>query len=158
MAQLWLLRHGDAEPHGTRDDADRRLTARGEDQARTAGAAIARLELGIDAVLTSPRVRALETARLACEAAGIARFQVHDPLSGGFDAHAASAVLAGRWADARVLLVGHEPDLSGLVRAFTGGTAAVKKGGLVGIEVDPDEGGTLRALLRPRDLQAIAER
>ena len=41
--QLWLLRHAEAEPHGTRADAERRLTERGESQARAAGIALARL-------------------------------------------------------------------------------------------------------------------
>ena len=63
--QLWLLRHGDAEPHGARQDPDRRLTAKGERQARVAGEAMARLGLEFAAVYTSPRVRARDTARLA---------------------------------------------------------------------------------------------
>ena len=155
MQQLWLLRHGDAEPHGSREDADRRLTPKGELQARAAGVAIARLGLEIDTALTSPRVRALDTARIACDAAGIERFQVHDPLSDGFDAQDAAALLAGRWNDARVLVVGHEPDFSRLVHDLTGGDAVVKKGGLAGIRVSP-EGGELLALLRPSELLAIA--
>ncbi|MGI8580538.1 MAG: SixA phosphatase family protein, partial [Solirubrobacteraceae bacterium] len=68
--QLWLLRHGDAEPHGARDDASRKLTEKGEAQARAAGVALASLGLEFDSVLTSPRVRARETARLACESFG----------------------------------------------------------------------------------------
>ena len=47
--QLWLLRHGDAEPHGARHDADRRLTAKGEKQART-GAFVTGLVGDSDAV------------------------------------------------------------------------------------------------------------
>ncbi len=155
MQQLWLLRHGDAEPHGSREDAERRLTPKGELQARAAGVAIARLGLQIDTALTSPRVRALDTARIACDAAGIERFQVHDPLSGGFDAQDAAALLSGRWNDARVLVVGHEPDFSHLVHELTGGDVVVKKGGLAGMRVNPD-GGELLALLRPSELLAIA--
>ena len=63
--QLWVLRHAEAEPHGTRADAERRLTARGEGQARTAGVAMRRLGARFDAVLFSPKARAQATAELA---------------------------------------------------------------------------------------------
>ncbi len=66
--QLWFLRHGEAEPHDARPDPDRRLTLRGEEQSRAAGRALAALEISFQLVLSSPRVRALDTARLACEA------------------------------------------------------------------------------------------
>lgn len=39
--ELWLLRHGEAEPHDVRPDEERRLTPRGERQSRDAGAALA---------------------------------------------------------------------------------------------------------------------
>ena len=65
--QLWLLRHAEAEPHGTRSDAERRLTERGERQARAAGIALARLEATFEAVLFSPKARARQTAELAAE-------------------------------------------------------------------------------------------
>ncbi|MEI7692637.1 MAG: histidine phosphatase family protein, partial [Actinomycetes bacterium] len=66
--QLWLLRHGDAEPHGTRDDHDRKLSERGVEQARAAGKALAALGFEPTAVLTSPKVRARDTAAEACGA------------------------------------------------------------------------------------------
>ena len=67
---IYLLRHGDAED-GDGDDAARRLTEKGERQARTAGRALAALDAKIDACLASPKVRAAETARLACQALGV---------------------------------------------------------------------------------------
>lgn len=54
---IYLLRHGDAED-GNADDAARRLTSKGEKQARTAGLALKALEAEIEACLTSPKVRA----------------------------------------------------------------------------------------------------
>ena len=92
---LWLLRHGDAEPHGARADFDRRLTARGERQSRAAGRALARLGVGFDGVFASPRVRALETARLACAELGLEPV-VHAPLSGGFDERDCARLLTGQ--------------------------------------------------------------
>lgn len=138
---IWLLRHGDAEDGSP--DAQRPLTAKGERQARDAGAALARLGVTLDACLTSPRVRAADTAKLTCEALGIEP-QVEERLSGGpFDPE---ELVAGD-----TLLVGHEPDFSDAVRRLTGSRVKLKKGGLAAIE-----GGELHLLLRPAELGAIA--
>ncbi len=162
--QLWLLRHAEAEPHGTRTDAERRLTERGRQQARAAGLAIRRLQGSFDAVLFSPRVRARQTAELAAEGWSEeqqARMAVHEPLAGGFDAAQALDAIAAVPADGRLLLVGHEPDLSRLVGELTGARADVKKGGLaiVRLDVSPADpaSGELVALLRPRELALIAD-
>jgi phosphohistidine phosphatase len=161
--QLWLLRHAEAEPHGTRTDAQRRLTERGEQQARAAGIALARMQAAFDAVLFSPRVRARRTAELAAEGWSErqrARLAVHPPLAGAFDAAQALAAIGAVPADGRLLLVGHEPDLSGIVGELTGARADVKKGGLaiVRLDVSPAHpgGGELVALMRPRELALIA--
>ncbi len=133
--QLWLLRHADAEPHGTRADSERRLTPRGERQARLAGVALARTGVTFQALLVSPKVRARQTAELAAQEWGEEvgeeppTLQTHAPLAGGFDAAQALDALAGTDADARLLLVGHEPDLSGVVAELTGARIDLKKGG-----------------------------
>ncbi|ADB53340.1 SixA phosphatase family protein [Conexibacter woesei] len=144
---IWLLRHGDAaDAHGDQADAERPLTEKGRGQARAAGLALARLGVRLDACLSSPRVRALDTATLACDALGI-EVQVVAQLSGGaFDAEELAAP-HGR----DVLLVGHEPDFSQAVGELTGGLVQMKKGGLAGIEERE-----LRVLLRPAELRAIA--
>ena len=141
---IYLLRHGDAEDgHG--DDAARRLTAKGERQARTAGEALVTLGAGLDACLASPKVRALDTARIACEALGL-KPEVAAELRGGpFDSLAFAA------ARGNVLLVGHEPDFSGEVARLTGANVKLRKGGLAIVD-----GGTLVALLRPKDLASSA--
>ena len=66
---IWLLRHGEAEDGAP--DAERKLTAKGERQSRAAGAALAKLGVHLDICLSSPKVRAVETARLACEPLGV---------------------------------------------------------------------------------------
>ena len=81
--------------------------------------------------------------------------QKYAPLSGGFDAEQALDALAGSSADARVLLVGHEPDLSRVVGELTGARADVKKGGLAVVRLE-GAGGELVVLLRPRELALIA--
>jgi len=67
---IWLLRHGDAEDDvpGAGGDAERRLTEKGRRQARAAGKALNALGADLKACLASPKVRALETAELACKA------------------------------------------------------------------------------------------
>lgn len=152
--QLWLLRHGEAEPHGTRPDPDRRLTPRGERQSLDAGRAMAALGLSFEAVFTSPRVRALETARLACEALG-GEPVVHEPLSAGWSGRDALELLAGLDEGSRLLAVGHEPDFSGIVRDLAGGAVQMKKGGVAGLRADSGSA-ELLVLLRPRELARLA--
>jgi phosphohistidine phosphatase len=152
--QLWLLRHGEAEPHDAREDAARRLTPRGERQAQDAGAALAALGVELTAAYTSPRVRALDTAKLACEALGVEP-SVDEALSGGWGADEARALMEGHDADARVLVVGHEPDFSQVVHDLTGGRIDLKKGGVAAVRLD-GTGAELFDLLRPKELEAIA--
>ena len=152
--QLWLLRHGEAEPHDSAPDDERRLTPRGEDQSRAAGAALARLEVTFHLVFTSPKVRALDTARLACEQLGCEPV-VHEPLSEGFDADGARELAAMAGPDQRVLIVGHNPDFEQIVYDLTGARVELKKGGVAGVRVRGG-GGELLALLRPRELDRLA--
>jgi phosphohistidine phosphatase len=141
---IYLLRHGDAERGGD-DDAARRLTAKGERQSRLAGQALAALGAQIDTCLTSPKVRAADTARLACGALGLEPEVAGDLAEGRFDS---LDLAAGR---GTALLVGHEPDFSNEIARLTGAKAKLRKGGLAIVD-----GNTLLALLRPEDLAAIA--
>ena len=152
--QLWLLRHGEAEPHGSRPDSDRLLTERGEEQSRAAGRALAALAVTFSAVYTSPKVRGRDTARLACEALGATPVD-HAPLSSGFGRSDALELVEAAGPDERILVVGHEPDFSQTALDLTGGRIDVKKGGVVGIRIEQG-GGELVVVLRPRELAAIA--
>ena len=141
---LWLLRHGDAEEGSP--DAERKLTGEGRRQSTAAGAALAALGVKLDACLASPKVRAAQTAELACEALGVEP-ELEPKLAGGrFDAEALAAGLGDE-----VLLVGHDPDFSMAVHSLTGAQVRMKKGGLVGIDK-----GELKVLLRPAELKRIA--
>jgi len=142
---IYLLRHGEAEPDQGAGDAARRLTANGEEQARNAGLAIARMELEIETCLASPKVRAFDTATLACDALGIEVEPCEPIASGDFDP---LELAAGR---GPTLMVGHEPYLSSSVARLTGANAKMKKGGLAIIK-----GNTLHALLRPSELAEMA--
>jgi phosphohistidine phosphatase len=153
--QLWLLRHGEAVPHNDDDDG-RPLTERGREQARAAGLALAALDIPVHLCFTSPKVRARETAELACGALGIEPIE-HAALREGFDARDALELLAAAEGDQRVLVVGHEPDFSQVVHDLTGGRVDLKKGGLAGVRLDGSRG-ELIVLLRPRELSTIAGR
>jgi phosphohistidine phosphatase len=156
--QLWLLRHAEAEAHGSRRDSERRLTERGERQARAAGIALSRIGVKFDAVLFSPKVRARDTAELAAEAWSPQqrkRLREHPALAGGFDAQQALDSVTSVAADRCLLLVGHEPDLSLLAGDLTGGRIDLKKGGVAAVRLE-GSGGELLVLLRPRELALIA--
>jgi phosphohistidine phosphatase len=152
--QLWLLRHGEAEPHDARPDAERRLTPRGERQSETAGRALAAIGLELAAAYTSPRVRARDTAQLACRHLGVEPV-ADEALSGGWDADEARGLMARHGPDDRVLVVGHEPDFSQVVHDLTGARIDLKKGGVAGVRLDGTRG-ELIALLRPKELEALA--
>ena len=140
---IWLLRHGEAEEGSP--DSERKLTAKGERQSRAAGAALVVLGVQLDVCLASPKVRAAETALLACEQLGV-EVRLESRLAGGsFDAESLVAGLG------EVLLVGHDPDFSQAVHSLTGARVQLKKGGLAGIEA-----GELKVLMRPKELEAIA--
>ena len=142
---IWLLRHGDAAEGSP--DAERPLTDKGREQSRAAGAALQAIGVELDACLTSPKVRAAETARLACEQLGDVEPQLEPKLAGGpFDAEALAAGLGDD-----VLLVGHDPDFSAAVHSLTGAQVRMKKGGLAGIDR-----GEIIVLMRPRELKQLS--
>jgi phosphohistidine phosphatase len=142
---LWLLRHAEAVD-GQPDD-DRQLTERGQAQARDAGQALDSLGVRIDACLSSPKLRARQTAELACAPLGV-EITVDRRLAGEpFDAYELTAGLGN------VLLVGHDPSFTLTLHQLTGAQARMKKGGLAAISK-----GELVTLLRPVELAAIAQR
>ena len=155
--QLWLLRHGEAVPHDAAagDDA-RALTDRGREQARAAGRAFAALELTFQFVFTSPKVRAADTAALACAVGGLGEPVVHQPLRVDFDAGEARALLHAVGDDHRLLVVGHNPDFEQVVHDLTGGAVDMKKGGIAGVRMRGRRRGELIVLLRPREMEIVS--
>jgi len=152
--ELWFLRHGEAEPHDARPDPERRLTPRGEEQSRAAGRAMAALELRFQLAVTSPRVRARDTLRLACESLSCDPV-VHKPLSKGFDAGDAIELAHGAGPDKRVLVAGHNPDFEQVIHDLTGARINLKKGGIAAVRLDGRRG-TLLVVLRPREIARMA--
>ena len=142
---LWLLRHADAAD-GAPDD-ERPLTERGVTQAQDAGHALAALGVPVDTCLSSPKLRAIQTAQQACAPLGV-EVTLEPRLSGEpFDAYDLVAGLG------EVLLVGHDPSFTLTLHDLTGAQARMRKGGLAGISK-----GELVVLMRPAELSAIAGR
>ena len=124
-----------------------------------AGLALARLGVGFEAVLYSPKVRAHQTAELAAELwdePDRARLSVLPALAGGFDGADAMQEMAIVGDEGRLLLVGHEPDLSNIVAELSGGRIDLKKGGLAVVRLEGGRG-ELAALMRPRELALIGD-
>src|SRR5262245_30023897 len=163
--RLILFRHGPAEDRDAArwpDDAARPLTTRGVERTRGAAHGIACLEPAIRRVLTSPAVRARDSARLLVSELGLA----------GEPATLASLAPDGAWRvtlerlaaddlEATLALVGHEPELGALAGALLlsaeAGALAFKKAGACAIDCDvPELGrGRLRWWLRPSALRAM---
>ena len=151
--QLWMLRHGEAVPHDSKPDPERELTPRGQAQSEAAGRALAALNEEFDACYASPKVRAWETAVLACASLNIEPIH-EDVLADGFGRVDALTLLEAH-PDKKILIVGHEPSFSQVVYDFTGARVDFKKGGVAGLNARRG-GGELLVLLRPRELEAIA--
>ncbi len=142
---IFLLRHGDAEPDEGGGDAARELTKKGRRQSDAAGRAISKLGFEIDVCLASPKVRARDTALLACAHLDLEP-EICRPIADGY--YDTLELVAGR---GNAMLVGHEPDMSSEVSRLTGSRVKLKKGGLAVLEPH-----TLHVLLRPAELAAIA--
>ena len=157
---LYFLRHGDAGAHRSGDMTDdaRELTDEGRAALRAAAPLWRRLNLRPDLVLTSPLVRAQQTAELLVEALGLSRPPVvDDRLRPGANWGDLARAMTVRRDARRVLFVGHDPDLSSVIALLTGARSVrLRKGGLAGVEFPgiPEPGaGELAWLLDP-DLYA----
>ncbi|HZE89398.1 MAG TPA: phosphohistidine phosphatase SixA [Verrucomicrobiae bacterium] len=159
MADLYLLRHAEAASHKDpryRNDSERPLTEDGAARMRRAAAGMLKLRLSFDRILTSPLVRAKETAEIVAEILGERdRLAVEEAMAAGARWDKIRKVLAAgsaKYADS-VLLVGHEPDLSnmaGQILDLGRGSVLFKKGTLARISVDaipPREPGSLAFLM-----------
>ncbi|MGC3990812.1 MAG: histidine phosphatase family protein [Chthoniobacteraceae bacterium] len=117
--KLFLLRHAEAEPHRA-TDFSRALTEKGEAQACKVGKFCLRNELIPELILSSPLVRAEQTARLAANEMNDAEVLIAPWLASGMQPETALVELAAFTKFSSVMLVGHEPDFSMLACALLG--------------------------------------
>ena len=152
--ELYLLRHAHAgDPEGwTGDDADRPLSAKGERQSERLGAFLAGVGFQPDAVVSSPKVRARQTAELVARQLGV-EVRLDDRLAGGFDATTVDSILADLGGPSRPVLVGHDPDFSELLGWLARADGlTMKKGAFARVDVVGPVAsgqGTLRWLVPP---------
>ena len=114
--RLYVVRHAKAEP-GDPDEL-RSLTPSGRTAARELGQRLAAEGAAPDAVLTSPLLRARETAEEIARAAGV-EAEPDERLAPGATAEDVLAAIAGR--GERVVVVGHQPDCGRVAAALSGG-------------------------------------
>ena len=152
--ELLLLRHADAgvPETWTRPDAERPLSPKGHRQAARTAAWLKSIDHRPDAIISSPKIRAAETAAAVAEAFGLT--VVEDPrLAGALDVRTIGEILHDAGEPRRAMLVGHDPDFSELAADLSGvPTLEMKKGALVRIDVStPIEpgGGILRWVVPP---------
>jgi phosphohistidine phosphatase len=156
--ELYLLRHAHAgDPEGwTGDDSARPLSTKGEGQAERLGALLAGIGFRPDAIVTSPKLRARQTAEIVARHLGLT-VREDARLAGAFDGSTADAILADLGGPTRPVLVGHDPDFSELLGALVGSSRlTMKKGAFARVDVVGPVAscaGTLRWLIPPDLLQ-----
>ena len=116
---VYFLRHADAEPDAARD-FDRKLTVKGLEQAEKAGKFFIRSGLIPSLILTSPVVRARQTAKIVARHLGDADLVEERWLACGMSPESCLRELAPYFHHDSVLLVGHEPDFSETISALVG--------------------------------------
>lgn len=165
---IYLVRHGIAGPASAAvNDANRSLTAEGTRKITRVGAALKRLGVVPDAMLSSPLRRAEETAAvLARVLAPHIAVEIYPLLAPG---HEAADLLHGLAAHRRahsLMLVGHQPDLGELASYLVTGSSNLavlpfKKGSVAAVRVaavPPRASGVLEWFLTPKQLRTIARR
>lgn len=159
--ELYVLRHAialSAAEAGVSQDAERPLSSEGKEKMKRIAAAIKTIGVEVDLVLSSPYVRARETALIAQDGLGLKGcLEFSAALASGQDTKLFLAELKDRFKkNDRIMVVGHEPDLSNLIgKVTTLGRLhlEMKKAGLAKIEmtrVNPELKGTLEFLLTPK--------
>lgn len=157
--RLYLLRHADAgDPESwSGPDEARPLSSKGEKQSRRLGRYLASVGFTADAIISSPKLRARQTAEIVAAELG-REVTIDDRLAFGLDAVAVEAILFDAGEPESPVLVGHDPDFSELAAWLIGASSfTMKKGALVRIDtVRPisQASGTLRWLVPPDLLQA----
>jgi phosphohistidine phosphatase len=163
---LYFMRHGIAADRadGGSGDRERPLTPKGIKRMHKASRGLVALSLSFDRILTSPLERARQTAKIVGQALKaddrVEELEQLCPDQSVQDLLAALVAYAGR---KEILLVGHEPLLSGTVSYLlsekTGAAIQFKKGGLCCLEVDglpPQQSAVLRWALTPKQLRLLA--
>ena len=152
--ELYLLRHAHAGDPGAWDGSDERrpLSDKGEKQADRLGRFLAGIGFQTDAIITSPKVRAAQTAKIVAERLGVPVGE-DNRLGSEVGIGTLEGILRDAGDPARPVIVGHDPDFTDLVAILCGAARVpMRKGALARIDADrplQPGGGTLRWLVPP---------
>jgi phosphohistidine phosphatase len=138
VTELHFLRHAHAGDPMAWDGPDevRPLSDKGEKQADRLGRFLAGVDFAPDAIITSPKVRARQTAEIVAGHLGIA-VSLDDRLARGFDLEVVEGLLRDAGDPVRPVLVGHDPDFTEIVEILTGSTTlTMKKGAIARIDIE----------------------
>jgi phosphohistidine phosphatase len=161
--ELYFVRHGLAEERGDAwpEDAKRPLTGEGMSRMRKAARGLARLGVSVEVVLTSPLVRARQTAEIVAGELDPRPSLVNvDSLAPDGSYAAVVADLEKHARKTRIALVGHEPMMGELAARLIGSRHPIefKKGAVCRIDVEdlpPAGPADLRWMLTPKILRAL---
>jgi len=129
--KLYFFRHGKA---GTAaNDFDRELTAEGVQVTQAASAALMRMGVHPEAILSSPRVRARQTADILGTAFG-REVTICEELNFDFNVLHLRTLLAGRNGDSEIFFVGHNPGLSEVTNKLTAANINLKTSGMARVD------------------------
>jgi phosphohistidine phosphatase len=153
--KLCFLRHGEADwPNWNKPDDERPLTERGRKEMKRVAKFLQRLKFSADAILTSPLPRASQTAEIVAERLGI-ELKTEPALALGFNVEGLRRLLAKAGADC-VMVVGHEPEFSEVIKDLTGGEVKLSKAGVALLEVNRGcTSGKLLWLFPPKFSKAV---
>jgi phosphohistidine phosphatase len=156
--RLFLFRHAEAEDVSpTGSDFDRRLTDVGIARTHAAGKVLRRLDVKPTQLLTSPLVRARQTAAILAEALNTESI-VREALGNDFSLAALEMLMHDVPHDGSLMCVGHEPSLSYITGQITAAHIAMKRGGMVRIDLAPGRPlhGEIVWLIAPKVFDALA--
>lgn len=147
--KLYFLRHGKADwPNWDKPDDERPLTKKGKKEMRRVAKLLCKLKI-TPAMLTSPLPRARETAEIVADCLCL-ELREDNLLGKGFGAAKLRQILKSNDVD-ELMLVGHEPDFSAVIRSLTGANIKLAKGGVARVDLEQGvQNGRLIWLLPPK--------
>jgi phosphohistidine phosphatase len=159
--ELYILRHGHCVPRSEWGDDDVRRPLADEAVVAMAHEAwtLARLGVKPDLIITSPLERAQQTAGIVASGLGLEdRLRTDRGLGRGFGMKRLRRLLDEHARAGSIMLVGHEPELSGIIHKLTGGHVLLSKGGLacVHLAARKSRSGELVWLLQADELVGLA--
>lgn len=152
--QICFVRHGQADwPEWEGADDERPLTDSGTREMERVASFLRRADLRAEAILASPLPRAAQTAEIVARQLDL-RVVTKPAIAHGFDLKRLSRLTSAHEGEC-LIVVGHEPSFSTIIRELTGGRIKLAKGGVALVKIDRScTGGELRWLFPPRITRA----